>query len=154
MGEAMTDRSNALIEQAQSVIEALRREFSPDTALPGSEGEPPSTGHCAVAAIVLHEVLGGEVWSARVEGVSHWFNRLPVDSGFVEVDATADQFGANREWVSTNAPLYPNAKKRSLSEANLETLARAERLANRAGLREVARALHAHRLSRLNVPQA
>jgi hypothetical protein len=51
--------------------------------------ERPSTGQCAVTALVVQDVYGGELLRALVDGQSHYWNRLP---GGDELDLTRDQF--------------------------------------------------------------
>jgi hypothetical protein len=57
--------------------------------------ENPARGQCGVTALVLHDLLGGELLIADVlhadgsrQGVHYW-NRLP---GGVEIDLTREQF--------------------------------------------------------------
>ncbi|MEW2390481.1 hypothetical protein AB0933_19220 [Streptomyces venezuelae] len=77
---------------------ALRDSWGADTADPRS-GEPwlpgnPERDQCGVTALVLNDLLGGELICAEVhvDGARsgyHWWNRL--DSGF-DIDLTGDQF--------------------------------------------------------------
>lgn len=134
----MTDIVENLEAEARQLVELVRKHFSKDTALPGSKSEPPSSGHCAAAAIVLHFVLGGDLVSAKVGGESHWYNRFHTDQEPIEVDATADQFDRDAEWISRGLARYAGTRVRQLREANEETLARARLLAQRAGLNTVA----------------
>ena len=50
----------------------------------------PSIGHCAVTALLVQDWCGGDLLRAKVDGESHYWNRLPDGS---EVDITRDQFG-------------------------------------------------------------
>ena len=76
--------------------QAVREAWSLDTAEEGDGWTPenPGRGQCDVTALVVHDLLGGEVLRAdvyldgeRIEG--HMWNRLV--SG-VDVDLTRDQF--------------------------------------------------------------
>jgi hypothetical protein len=49
----------------------------------------PAWGQCAVSALLLQDAFGGELLRTDVNGISHYFNRLP--SGQC-VDLTFDQF--------------------------------------------------------------
>ena len=49
----------------------------------------PSSGQCAVSALVLQDYCGGEIRKCLVAGTPHYFNRI---DGQV-VDSTAAQFG-------------------------------------------------------------
>jgi hypothetical protein len=50
----------------------------------------PAYGQCAVSALVVQDHFGGELLRAKVNGVSHYWNRLPNGT---EVDLTRKQFG-------------------------------------------------------------
>ena len=77
---------------------AIRASWSPETAFASADylarAPGPSRGQCGTTALVVHDLLGGEVLVAAVavggvvDGVHYW-NRLP-DGGCV--DLTADQF--------------------------------------------------------------
>lgn len=77
----------------RSLLKALRAawtagtSFSPDRWLP----ETPSIGQCAVTALIVQDVFGGEILRGASSEGSHYWNRLP--SG-LEVDLTADQFSS------------------------------------------------------------
>lgn len=76
---------------------AFRAAFARETCavddLPFWSEDNPSRGHCAVAALTLNDLLGGDLLLATVarNGVDvgyHWSNRLAA----VDIDLTADQF--------------------------------------------------------------
>lgn len=68
----------------------LREAWSGETSADGNwSPERPSLGQCAVTALVLQDHLGGELLRAEVDGVSHYWNRLPDGT---EIDLTRDQF--------------------------------------------------------------
>ncbi|MEV4329603.1 alpha/beta hydrolase [Streptomyces sp. NPDC049597] len=79
---------------------ALRASWAADTCSPDDveraawSEDNPSWGHCDVTALVVHDVLGGDLVLGAVflggeQHGHHWWNVLP--SG-VEVDLTRDQF--------------------------------------------------------------
>lgn len=51
--------------------------------------ERPETGQCAVTALIVQDILGGELRRAIVNGESHYWNQL--DDGTV-IDLTRSQF--------------------------------------------------------------
>ena len=124
-------------EYAEQLAKQLRsrldRAFRPDTAAQGLEGAVPSAGHCAVVSVVVHNVLGGELVSATVGGISHWFNRVRFDERVFDIDLTADQFGAPPIIIADANQLYPDTRVRRYGDLTVETLIRAARLARRAG---------------------
>jgi hypothetical protein len=77
---------------------AVRESWSADTCdvvdLPWSESNP-SRGQCGVTALVLHDLLGGDLLIAEVLNADgsrqghHTWNRL---AGGIEVDLTREQF--------------------------------------------------------------
>ncbi len=75
----------------------------------------PAAGHCAVAALIVQDVYGGDLWRVDVDGQGHYFNRL---SNGALYDATASQFDrapnyCAAEWRSRDYVLsYPETKRR------------------------------------------
>lgn len=80
--------------------QAVRESFAADTCSPDDvEREPwhpgnPAWGHCDVAALVVHDLRGGDLILADVtldgrERGFHYWNRLPDG---VELDLTRSQF--------------------------------------------------------------
>lgn len=79
--------------------------------------ENPTHGHCAVVALIIQDMFGGELLRASLEGTefaesgSHYWNVLPDGT---EIDATEDQFlgrkpalhgeERSREYVLSYAP--------------------------------------------------
>lgn len=85
--------------------QAIRSAWSLDTCDPSpqarSEWRPdnPARGQCGVTALVLHDLLGGELLIAPVTAADqpagwHYWNRL---AGSTEVDLTRDQFGPGEQ---------------------------------------------------------
>ena len=85
----------------------LSPHFSMVTAVPGTvAGSSPSTGHCAVAAIIMRSIFGGALISTTVQGESHWFNRIDIDGFVVDVDITGDQFDLEAVQIGPVDALY------------------------------------------------
>ncbi|MFI8850654.1 hypothetical protein ACIGW3_10785 [Streptomyces sp. NPDC053499] len=96
---------------------ALRASWGADTCAPddleraGWSPANPAWGQCDVTALVVHDLLGGELMCGEVYAESggrqgfHWWNRLPDGS---EIDLTRDQFRAGQvvmEGVSVPRPM-------------------------------------------------
>jgi hypothetical protein len=80
--------------------ECWRRETSYDPEKWSPEN--PTHGQCAITALVIQDLLGGDLLKGKVNGADHYWNRLPDSSEF---DLTRDQFGAA---VSVTSPRkYP-----------------------------------------------
>jgi len=107
----------------------LEKAFSKETAFPGTTSEIPSAGHCAAVAYLVWSMFGGQMVSTKVNGESHWFNRI----GAWDVDLTGDQFGRAALQVGDNGTLYPETKLRNYDELKQETTDRARTLARKAG---------------------
>jgi hypothetical protein len=80
---------------------AIRASWSVETCdpvdVPDWSAANPARGQCGVTALVMHDLLGGDLLEAEVlypdgsrQGYHYW-NRLP---GGVDVDLTAEQFSA------------------------------------------------------------
>jgi hypothetical protein len=92
--------SAAMIRSLAEIDRALRASWSADTCSPDDAARAPWTadnpawGHCDVTALVVNDLLGGDlvVGEVHVDGEQHgyhWWNRLP--SG-IEIDLTREQF--------------------------------------------------------------
>jgi hypothetical protein len=125
------------IEKLTELRRRLEGAFHPDTASQGFPGTVPSTGHCAAVAAIVHELFGGEMVSTRIDGHSHWLNRLRLENRTLDADLTGDQFGRPEFQIAPAGELYPDVRIRQPAELNAETLERAELLARRAGLTDV-----------------
>ena len=126
-----------LDEELTHLRSRLERAFGPETAAPGFTGTARSTGHCAAVSVILNQIAGAQMVSAKVQGTSHWFNRLTVDGRQVDVDLTGDQFGLEPIRVANADSLHAETRIRSFADLNNETIDRAARLARRTGLSEV-----------------
>ena len=120
--------------RAEQLRSALEFAFNADTALPGSKASLPSAGHCAAVAAIVHRRLGGWLVSAVVGDETHWFNRLRAGKRLIDVDLTGDQFGRAPIQIATFGHLYRGTRVRRPGELLSETLARAEKLEQRARL--------------------
>lgn len=110
-----------LVGMLRQLRNQLEKGFSAETSLPGQRPGVPSAGQCAAVALIMHELLGGELVSAHVGDVSHWFNRLQTDEGVLDIDTTADQFGLPPVRTSPAGELYPGTRVRQDSEVRDET---------------------------------
>jgi hypothetical protein len=138
-------RSLSILSSLEDIRRRVERAFDVDTAAPGFPGSVPSSGHCAAVAAIVHELLGGELVSTRLEGQSHWLNRLTADGRTIDADLTGDQFGLPAVQIGDPGRLYRGLRVRPASDLSLETLARAALLARRAGLDAVSEALRRRR---------
>ncbi|MGY1436793.1 YunG family protein [Streptomyces reniochalinae] len=110
---------------------ALRESWGADTCSPddlaraGWSPANPSWGQCDVTALVVHDLLGGELMCGEVYAANgeqqgfHWWNRLP---GGREIDLTRDQFRAGQ--VVTEGVTVPRPVGRPLRRAAEYTLLR------------------------------
>lgn len=82
---------HATCHKRAAVRAALATSWTARTASPLVAWTPdnPSSGQCAVSALVLQDYCGGEICRCVVAGTPHYFNRI---DGQV-VDSTAAQFG-------------------------------------------------------------
>lgn len=83
----------------------------------------PALGQCAVTALVVHDLLGGEILRGMVNGSDHFWN---VVQSVGELDLTQSQFGTIRS-VTPGRPI-----SRELLLANPDTRRRYELLSARA----------------------
>ena len=84
----------------------------------------PSTGQCAVTSMLVQDVLGGDLVHTTVNGIPHFFNRLPSGQ---EIDLTRDQFDPPLRIVGHDiAP-------RSRLNHSTSTVQRYQRLRSRVG---------------------
>ena len=81
----------ATCHKRAAVRAALATSWTAQTASPLVAWAPhnPSSGQCAVSALVLQDYCGGEIRRCVVAGTPHYFNRIDDQV----VDSTAGQFG-------------------------------------------------------------
>lgn len=83
-----------------AIDRAVRQSWAADTCSPDDAARVPWTpanpawGHCDVTALVVNDLLGGdlvlgEVHVGQEQQGYHWWNRLPTG---VEIDLTREQF--------------------------------------------------------------
>ncbi|RBY74645.1 hypothetical protein DQ238_21395 [Geodermatophilus sp. TF02-6] len=90
-------RSLTLADVEPALRAAWSLETCDDADLADWSPAHPARGQCGASALVLHDLLGGELLLAEVllsDGSRqgwHWWNRLP---GGAEVDLTGEQFGS------------------------------------------------------------
>ncbi|MDQ0785056.1 hypothetical protein QFZ63_007033 [Streptomyces sp. B3I7] len=102
---------------------AVRAGWGADTATPEYRAQwtvdNPARDQCPVTALVLHDLLGGELLRGEVlvdgERVDyHWWNRLGTG---VEIDLTREQFGPEEKVTEGTAiPRPPTTELRRLRE--------------------------------------
>ncbi|MCP3767218.1 MULTISPECIES: YunG family protein [unclassified Streptomyces] len=94
---------------------ALRSSWAADTCSPddlaeaGWQPDNPAWGHCDITALLLHDVLGGDlvVGEVYLDGARrgfHWWNRL---SSGVELDLTREQFRRGQTVVAARVVERP-----------------------------------------------
>ncbi len=69
----------------------LRQAWNADTSASPEQWGPtnPALGQCAVTALVIQDHFGGDLLRCKINGISHYWNRLPDGS---EIDLTKEQF--------------------------------------------------------------
>jgi hypothetical protein len=110
-------------KELAQIRNALDLCFSDNTANPSSDRTLPSAGHCAVVAMLINELYGGDYVSTIINGQSHWYNKIYIggDMLYMWVDLTGDQFGFNRIEYTFDEPLYPDTRTRNPDELNENT---------------------------------
>lgn len=139
----MVENVEELRRQLLELRQRFERVYRPDTAAPGFHGHTASTGQCAATSVILRELLGGDMVSAKVEGLSHWFNRIRIGNASFDADITGDQFGLPSLQIAPAESIYSETQVRNLGQVNDETLHRARRLAERVSELAVAQAIDA-----------
>lgn len=91
-GTVSAARQQMTYRSIEDVKAALEQAWSADTSMvPGRwTGENPQLGQCAVTALIVSDLCGGQVLVSKVNGEgSHYWNRLPNGE---DVDLTFEQF--------------------------------------------------------------
>lgn len=119
----------ALVTLRDALLRAIEAAWSADTSYwPETwTRENPARGQCAVTALAVQDLLGGEIIQGRMAGEDHYWNR--VDRR--DVDLTASQFPAGTERIAFRAI------KRDLLIANDSTRRRYQLLSERAAAERV-----------------
>ncbi|MBK3557775.1 hypothetical protein JHN55_14810 [Streptomyces sp. MBT56] len=104
------------------IEQALRSSWSAETCTPEYRDrwtpDNPARDQCGVTAMVLNDLLGGELvrGEVRVDGVRtdfHWWNRLGMG---IEVDLTREQFGPEEVVVDGEVVVRPPGELPRLQE--------------------------------------
>lgn len=84
-------------EQRQRLRRKFEAAWSAETAVSHADWTPerPSTGQCAVTALLVQDFYGGALLRAMAGDESHYWNRLSDGS---EIDLTRDQFDTDEGW--------------------------------------------------------
>jgi hypothetical protein len=95
-----------LADVERTIVGLLDADTYPPDARTPWRPDNPTRGHCGVVAVVVNDLLGGELMRGEVlvrgERVDfHWWNRLP--SG-IEIDLTRGQFSPE-EIVTAGVPI-------------------------------------------------
>lgn len=138
------------INSIYQLRDILEPHFSLETAFIGSKTDPPSSGHCAVVAVIVKAIFRGDYVSTHVgvcendiwHNESHWFNRITQNNHIWYCDLTGDQYGFAPVRITKIENAYEKLtfspiRIRSPLDVNVETLERAQILSSRAGLTEV-----------------
>jgi hypothetical protein len=83
---------------AETAHPAYRDKWSPDN---------PSVGQCAVTALIVQELLGGDIYSCKVGRSSHFVNIINDEI----YDLTAEQFGGTNNIQYVNNSFKPKSRK-------------------------------------------
>lgn len=82
------------IEDLYFLRDAMREAASPDTAYEVGEYQPQAHGplhlHCGPVSYTVQKMYGGDILTARIRGVTHFWNLIPGDR---PVDLCQEQFG-------------------------------------------------------------
>lgn len=105
----------------QDIDRALRDSWAANTCSPddlqrsGWSPDNPAWGHCDITALVVNDLLGGDLIVGRVQSAAgepqghHWWNRLP--SG-VEIDLPREQFRDGQTIIEPRAVARPGPQPR------------------------------------------
>lgn len=110
-------------------IERLRTllitKMSSETSF-NKQGNHPTSGHCALIAVLLKMLLNLKIVSVYVDNISHWFNVININGQIFYIDLTNQQFGLDEVLYQENElpKNYLNLRERDIGEINLETFQR------------------------------
>lgn len=80
-------------EVAGALARAWRRDTSYDPD--GWSRQNPSWGQCAVSALIIQDLLGGDLLLGKVNGLEHYWNKIGRNK---QLDVTKGQFGSIRSF--------------------------------------------------------
>jgi hypothetical protein len=100
------------------LAEALRTVWAADTCSPddferaGWSAENPAWGHCDITALIVNDILGGDLMLGEVHLAGeqhgyHWWNRLDDGS---EIDLTREQFRLGQVITETRPVTRPQGR--------------------------------------------
>ncbi len=111
-------------ETPQSLFALIKPHLSKETAHDPNTwtAENPTKGHCAIVAAIIQIFFGGDLVSIKIEGHSHWFNR--IDGCYY--DFTRDQYPGKSILVNQSLSIedWSMCRTRSIQEFNLDTMKR------------------------------
>jgi hypothetical protein len=86
--------------ELESLADMLEQAWSRDSSADPERWtvDSPACGQCAVTALVVQDEFGGDLLRTTVDGLSHYWNRLPDGS---EVDLTRQQFAEGATYGPT-----------------------------------------------------
>ncbi len=79
---------------AHVALSRIWRAWCAETCAGEFDPNHPGRGQCAVTALLVQDLLGGELLRAVVDGQSHYWNLIP---GMGEIDLTREQFSRNTD---------------------------------------------------------
>ena len=89
----MTTQNHETMTPPSSLRPALEQAWTAETSADPANwsSDNPAWGQCAVTALIIQDLFGGDLLRCKIGGISHYWNRLPSGA---EVDLTRDQFRA------------------------------------------------------------
>ncbi len=108
------------------MLEKIKKAWCAETAHPSYRDkwslDNPSAGQCAVTALIVQEMIGGDIYSCKVGRASHFVN-IVNDKIY---DLTADQFGGTDKVQYINGSFKLRSRQSLLK--NKDVLSRYELL--------------------------
>jgi hypothetical protein len=104
---------------------ALRISWAADTCSPddleraGWHSENPAWGHCDITALLVNDLLGGDLMLGKVHSINgeqhgnHWWNRL---ANGIEIDLTHEQFRDGQIVIDARVVKRPTPRPRRRSK--------------------------------------
>ena len=89
-----------------SKLTLIERAWGPETAYRGDWREDnPAWGQCAVTALLVQEIMGGEIVVQRLlygpdqTPMRHYYNSITTPDGYWKIDLTKSQFGKHSRQI-------------------------------------------------------